>query len=472
MKDEISLKEKYKRIDSEDIEYLIKLLNSERVYTGEKIHEDFFHDELASIKKIPDVMVEVQNTDEISGIMKYAYQKNIPVVVRGSGTGLVGGAVAIYGGILINMSKMNRILELDEENLTLTVEPGALLMDIAKYVEDRNFFYPPDPGEKSATIGGNISTNAGGMRAVKYGVTRDYVLGLELVMPDGEIIEAGGKVVKNSSGYCIKDLICGSEGTLAIITKAVLKLLPLPESSTSLLVPFESLEKAIAAVPMIIKSKSTPTAIEFMQKEVLSYAEEYMGKKIPDDSPARAYLLLSFDGSITEVEKASDRVSEICINNGAYDSYIVNTEERKEAVWSARGTLLEAVKASTTQMDECDVVVPRNKITDFIKHLKEIEARVNIKIRCFGHAGDGNLHVYVLRDELKDSEWEVKLTQAFDMMYSKSIDLCGLVSGEHGIGYAKKKYLLEQHGQYYVNLLKNIKKAFDPRNILNPGKIF
>jgi len=472
MIDRTLIEEGYKEIDSNDIDFLINILGKERVYKPEDIHEDFFHDELASISKIPDVMVEVLETAELSRIMDYAYKNNIPVVVRGSGTGLVGGAVAICGGILVNLSKMDTIIELDEENLTLTVEPGVLLMDIAKYVEERSLFYPPDPGEKSATIGGNISTNAGGMRAVKYGVTRDYVLGLELVMPDGEIINVGGKVVKNSSGYSIKDIVCGSEGTLAIITKAILKLIPLPESSASLLVPFKSLEEAIATVPLIIKSKSTPTAIEFMQREVLAYAEEYMGKKIPDCTNAPAYLLLSFDGSRTEVEKASDKVAEICIDNGAYDAYIVDTEERKEAIWSARGTLLEAVKASTTEMDECDVVVPRDQITSFIRYLNDIEKEVDIKIRCFGHAGDGNLHVYVLRDELDDLDWGKKLSKAFDLMYKKSIELSGLVSGEHGIGFAKRDYLLKQHGDYYIGLLRNIKKAFDPKGILNPEKIF
>ena len=462
----------YKRIDVEDINFFNNILKEDRVYHGEHIHQDFSHDELSSIYKFPEVVLEPLNTKEISEIMKYASKNSISVVIRGSGTGLVGAAVAVYGGILINMQKMNRIIELDKKNMTLTVEPGALLMDVSRYAEENNLFYPPDPGEKSATLGGNINTNAGGMRAVKYGVTGDYVLGMEIVMPDGEILEIGGKVVKNSSGYNIKNLICGSEGTLAVVTKVILKLLPMPESSTSLLIPFDSLDKAISAVPEIMKSEAIPTAIEFIQKEVLLYAEEYLGKKIPDNTDASAYLLLSFDGCKNEVEKACDAACEICLEAGAYDCYIVDTEERKESVWSVRGTLLEAVKASTTEMDECDVVVPRNKITEFVRYLDKIEKELGIKIRCFGHAGDGNLHAYVLRDALNKPDWEDKLTCAFDLMYKKSIELGGLVSGEHGIGYAKKGYLLRQHGPYYIELLKNIKKAFDHANILNPGKIF
>ncbi|MHC1682676.1 MAG: FAD-binding oxidoreductase [Clostridiaceae bacterium] len=461
----------YKVIDSSDIEFFISLVGRDRVYTGEEINEDFSHDELGGISRKPDVLVDVLSTEEVSKIMKYAYEKNIPVVGRGSGTGLVGASVPICGGIMINMTKMNRILELDEENLTLTVEPGVLLMEISKFVEDNDFFYPPDPGEKSATIGGNISTNAGGMRAVKYGVTRDYVRGLELVLPNGEIINVGGKVVKNSSGYSIKDLVIGSEGTLAIVTKAILKLLPLPKKNISLLVPFPNLNMAITTVPKIIKSKSIPTAIEFMQREVIIAAEEFLGKKFPDSS-SDAYLLLKFDGNTKEeIERDYEKVANICLEEGALDVYITDTEERNTAVWSARGSFLEAVKASTTEMDECDVVVPRNRVAEFINYTDDLQKEFSIRIRSFGHAGDGNLHVYALRDEMNEEQWKEKLSDVFAAMYNKSIELSGLVSGEHGIGFAKKPYMFEQYGDEYVTLMRNIKLAFDPKNILNPGKV-
>ena len=228
----------YKKLDAVDIEFLVSILDKDRVFIGDAINDDFSHDEMGGISKMPDVLVEVLTTDEVSKIMKYAYKNMIPVVARGSGTGLVGASVPIYGGIMINMSKMNKIIEIDEENLMLTLEPGVLLMEISKYVEEFDLFYPPDPGEKSATIAGNINTNAGGMRAVKYGVTRDYIRGLEVVLPSGEILNVGGKVVKNSTGYSIKDLICGSEGTLGIVTKIILKLIPLPKKAISLLIPF------------------------------------------------------------------------------------------------------------------------------------------------------------------------------------------------------------------------------------------
>ncbi len=466
------MKMNYKKIDKKDIDFLISLCSKDRVFVGEEeINEDFSHDELAGIKKFPEVLIEVLTTEEVSKIMKYAYENNIPVTPRGQGTGLVGASVAIHAGIMISLCKMNKILELDEENLTLTVEPGVLLMEISKFVEENDFFYPPDPGEKSATIAGNINTNAGGMRAVKYGVTRDYVRGLEVVLPNGDIIEVGGKVVKNSSGYSLKDLIVGSEGTLGIVTKAILKLLPLPKKAISLLIPFPNLEMAIDTVPKIIKSKVIPTAIEYMVKDVILASEEFLGKKFPDHS-ADAYLLLTFDGNTAEeIEKAYDRVAYICLESGALDVFISNTPERQEAIWKARGAFLEAIKASTTEMDECDVVVPRNKIAEFVKFSNELQKKCNIRIKSFGHAGDGNLHIYILKDELKEEEWKKKLSEVFALMYEKSRELGGKVSGEHGIGYAKKTYLEEAEGTLGMNLFKNIKLAFDPKNILNPGKV-
>ncbi len=403
--------------------------------------------------------------------MKHAYENKIPVVARGSGTGLVGASVPIHGGIMINMTKMNKIKEIDENNLTLTVEPGVMLMEISKYVEDRDFFYPPDPGEKTATIAGNINTNAGGMRAVKYGVTRDYVRGLEVVLPNGEILKVGGKVVKNSSGYSIKDLLCGSEGTLGVVTEATLKLLPLPKKVVSLLIPFPNLDLAISTVPKIIKSKAAPTAIEFMQREVILASEEFLDKKFPDNS-SDAYLLLSFDGNtLEEVEKNYDTVAKLCLDSGALDVFISDTEERKQSIWSARGAFLEAVKASTTEIDECDVCVPRDKVAEFINFTHDLQDTFNVRIRSFGHAGDGNLHVYVLRDELDEEGWKLKLEAVFEKMYEKARELEGVVSGEHGIGFAKKPYMYEQYDESYMSLLKNIKLAFDPKNILNPGKV-
>ncbi len=462
----------YKTVDKKDIDFLKSILDENRVIDGKDLSKDYNHDELGGVSSSPEVLVKAGSTEEISAVMKYANENNIPVVARGSGTGLVGASVAIHGGIMLETIGMNKILELDEENLTVTVQAGVLLMDLAEFAENNGFLYPPDPGEKSATIGGNISTNAGGMRAVKYGVTRDYVRGLTVVLPDGSIEKLGGKVVKNSTGYSLLNLMVGSEGTLGIITEAILKLVPLPKITTSLLVPFESIDKAIETVPVIIKSKASLTAIEFFERETILFSEEYLGKKFPD-TKYPAYLLLTVDGNdSTVIEKELSSVADLCMENGAPDAYIVDTDERKESVWKSRGAFLEAIKASTSEMDECDVVVPRNKVAEFIKYTHEVSKTVGIRIPSFGHAGDGNLHVYVCRDNLSKEEWDTKLNKSFEMMYNKANELSGLVSGEHGIGYAKKQYMSDTYGESQIELMRGIKRVFDKNNILNPDKLF
>jgi len=461
----------YNKVDSNDILKLKSIAGDENVIFGDSINPDYAHDELGGIEKMPEVLVRVHTTEEISAIMKYAYERTIPVTVRGSGTGLVGSAVPVEGGILLETTKMNKILEIDPDTLTVTVQPGVLLMELAAFCEDNDFLYPPDPGEKSATIGGNISTNAGGMRAVKYGVTRDYVRGLTVVMPNGEIMKLGGKIAKNSSGYSLKDLVVGSEGALCIITEAILKVVPLPKVSVSLLVPFADMKSAIEAVPKIFGSKVTPTAIEYMSRDTILFSESYLGKKFPD-TKNDAYILLTFDGNTDEqVDADMKAVADLCLSIGALDVYIVDTEERKKSVWSARGAFLEAIKSSTTEMDECDVVVPVNKIDEFIKFTHELAKEMNVRIPSFGHAGDGNLHIYICRDELSNEKWEEVLKICFDRMYEMAEKMGGLVSGEHGIGYAKKEYLKKQYGSMQIELMKGIKNVFDPKNILNPGKI-
>ncbi|MBR0062512.1 MAG: FAD-binding protein, partial [Selenomonadaceae bacterium] len=328
-----------------------------------------------------------------------------------------------------------------------------------------------DPGEKSATIGGNISTNAGGMTAVKYGVTRDFVRGLEVVLADGTILELGGKVVKNSSGYDLKNMIVGSEGTLAFITKATLRLIPLPKCNISLLIPFPTLKQAIRTVPLIIKSKAVPTAIEFMEREVILDAEEYLGRKFPDNQ-ADAYLLLKFDGNTKEeIAKYYDDVAQICLEQGAIDLLIADTEERSTPVWKTRGAFLEAIKGCTTMLDEVDVVVPRNRVNDFVEFVHDLREEIGIRIKSFGHAGDGNLHVYILRDDLSDDKWHSLMNAAMNRMYEKARELHGQVSGEHGIGLVKQPYLKESLPSTSLEIMRGVKKVFDPNNILNPGKI-
>ena len=462
----------YKKITEKDIAYLSTIVEEKYFFCGDNIPEDYSKDELGTLVSKPDVLIFVQSALEISKIMKYANEEKIPVVVRGSGTGLVGGCVPMAGGIVICTSKMNKILELDENNLTLTVEPGVLLFEIYQYVESRGYFYAPDPGEKTATIGGNISTNAGGMRAVKYGTTRDWVVGLEVVLPNGEITQFGRKVVKDSTGFSLKNLIIGSEGTLAIVTKAILKITTKPNETLSLLVPFETREAAIEAVPEIIKAQLNTIAIEFFERNTILMSEEFLGKKFPEKR-SDAYILLTFEGhNKNELRFNYQSAAEICIRElNAIDAFIVDTDDRKETVWKARGAFLEAIKSSTSEMDECDVVVPRSEVSNFIKFTYELQEKYNIRIPSFGHAGDGNLHIYICRDNYSKEQFEVILEKVFNELYERANQVGGLVSGEHGIGYAKKGYMKDQLGDTQIELMNGIKKVFDPNNILNPGKI-
>lgn len=462
----------YNQLNARDIERLEAIVGKEHVLIGDAIHEDFTHDEMMEYGCFsPDAVVQAMTAGQVSQIMKLAYERELPVTPRGSGTGLCGGCVAISGGILLSLAGMNQILEFDEENLTVTIEPGVLLMDLAAAAIERGLLYPPDPGEKSATVGGNVMTNAGGMRAVKYGVTREYVRGMTVVLPNGDIARFGGKVAKNSSGYDLKNLLIGSEGTLAIVTELILKLVPLPPHSLSLLVPFATLASCIETVPKIIMSRVVPTAIEFMERDVIEASERYLGHTFPDKT-SNAYLLLTFDGhSQAELEAAYRKVADICLENGAIDVFISDTEERQDSIWKARGAFLEAINTSTPSMDECDVVVPRNRIADYVKSVASVQKKFNLRIPSFGHAGDGNLHVYLCKDDATDEIWEHKRQAIMEIMYETARMMGGQVSGEHGIGHAKIRYLEESVDEASLALMHGIKQVFDPKNILNPGKV-
>ncbi len=466
----------YSAVTEEDIAFFKRVCGEEHVFKGEQIVEDFARDEMTpeSLWKYPEVMIEVTNAKQISAILKHCNTRNIPITPRGQGTGLCGGCIPLYGGVLLNMNTMNKIFELDEENLTLIVEPGALIMEIRSFAEEKGLFYAPMPGEQSATIGGNISTNAGGIKAVKYGVTREWVRGLEIVLPSGEIIELDGDLAKNSSGYSLKNLIIGSEGTLAIVTKAWLKLIPQPKYMVSLLVPFPDYSSAIEAVPqIIIKSKVLPTSLEFMERDVILDAEKFLGKKFPDNA-SDAYLLISLDGSDKDaIEKEYEAVADVCLELGALDVFISDTPERQESIWATRSAFLEGIKGATTEIDECDVVIPRSEIVEFLKYTLVLQKEHDIRLKTFAHAADGNVHVYVLKDELSQKEWERKLYRILDALYIKAKELGGNVSGEHGIGFLKKGDLEHQHqtDPAVLRLMKQIKRIFDPNNILNPGKV-
>lgn len=461
----------FAKVTGEDLAFFESILPG-RVFSGGNVSSDYEHDEMTIYGLYaPEAVLLAQNTDEISAVLRYCCQKGIAVTPRGAGTGLCGGCVAVRGGIVLSTERMKRVLEVDEKNMTATVEPGVLLMEFPKALEGTGLFYPPDPGEKTATMGGNAMTNAGGMRAVRYGVTRDYVLGMEVVLSSGEILTLGGKNVKTSSGYSLIDLLVGSEGTLGILTKLTVKLIPEPKANISLLIPFDDLDTCIGAVPAVLGCGCEPTAVEFMEREVIACAETYLGKQFPDAS-ADAYLLVRLDGaSVEALRPAMDRLTDLALSIGARDVLLADTDERKESIWNARGAFLEAIKNSTTVMDECDVVVPRERIADFVRQSGQIGREAGVRICSFGHAGDGNLHIYVCKDAMEDQAWAKALEQVMDRLYAAARNLGGEVSGEHGIGHAKREFLRESLGETQMALMRGIKSAFDPAGILNPGKV-
>ena len=462
----------YQVITPEGVEYLKSVTAPDRVFYGDEIEYDYAHDEMPDFGiHAPDVLVEVLSTEEVSKVMRYAYEHCIPVTPRGAGTGLSGGAVPIYGGILLCTEKMNKILEWDLDTMTVVIEPGVLVMELANAAQEKGVFYPPEPGEKTASVGGNVMTNAGGMKAVGYGVTRNYVVSMECVMPNGDVMQFGSNVAKNTSGYDIKDLVIGSEGTLCIATKLRMRVIPQPKVSYTLLVPYPSLEQCVGTVPKFINSDLNPTAIEYMPKSLLDEAAECLNKIMPHRT-ADSYLILMFDGSTVEdVERRCDAAAQICLDNGAEDVFLCNTDERKEAVWTVRGASLEALKASTTDMDECDIVVPRNRIADFSKFAGTKMKETGIRISIQGHAGDGNMHIQLMRDDMDKKLFGERCPKLMEELYAQAKIMGGQVSGEHGIGHARVGALETFMGPQMIALYQAIKNAFDEKHILNPGKV-
>lgn len=461
----------FEKVNEADLAFFESVMPG-RVYSAQAISTDYDHDEMTIYGHyLPEAVLQAQSTEEISAVLGYCNRRNIPVTPRGAGTGLCGGCVAKEGGIVLSTERMKRVLEVDTRNMTATVEPGVLLMEFPKALEGTGLFYPPDPGEKTATMGGNAMTNAGGMRAVRYGVTRDYVLGMEVVLANGDILTLGGKNVKTSSGYSLIDLMVGSEGTLGILTKLTVKLVPEPKANVSLLIPFDNLEACIEAVPEVLACGCEPTAVEFMEREVIACAETYLGKQFPDTS-ADAYLLVRLDGAGNEaLQPMIERLTDTALGLGARDVLLADTDERKESIWNARGAFLEAIKGSTPAMDECDVVVPRDRIAAFVKRSVEIGQELGVRICSFGHAGDGNLHLYVCQDEMKEQAWNETVERVMERLYEEARALDGEVSGEHGVGHAKRAFLSQSVGELQIELMRRIKAAFDPAGILNPGKV-
>ncbi|MCI1966209.1 MAG: FAD-binding oxidoreductase [Oscillospiraceae bacterium] len=463
----------YQKIGAAGVEAIKSITSSKRVKVGEEILPEYCHDEMPEYGIFqPDLYVEAENTQEVSAVMKYGYDHNIPVVVRGAGTGLAGGSTCKYGGIMLSLMRMNRIFPVDRKNQTITCEPGALLLDVQAAALEEGLFYPPDPGEKTATIGGNVITNAGGMKAVRYGLTRDFVRCMEAVLPDGSIVNFSSNVVKNTTGYDVKDLIIGSEGTLCILTQVTLKLLPAPKCSCTLVMPFQNLESCADMVPKVLDLPFTPTAIEFMERELLEIVKRTLNKPFPAPDGGAVLIVMYDAASPEELEAACDTACDAALENGALDCMIADTPERMESVWQVRGAILEGMKADSVAQEECDVVVPRSAIAQYVKAAKKIGLSHGIRVEPCGHAGDGNIHTELLRDPgMSDEEWKTATHASLTELYAISKKLGGQLSGEHGIGNGRLEFLEPFLGSRMIRLYKSIKLAFDEKLVLNPGKI-
>ena len=448
-----------------------------RVTAGSEVNPDYGRDEMPIYGvHPPEAAVEILSTEEAAAVVKLCYAHNIPVTTRGAGTGLVGGCVPVFGGVVLSTARMNRILEYDLENFTVTVQPGVLLQQLAEDALSHGCLYPPDPGEKLATLGGNVSTNASGMRGVKYGATRDYVKAMTVVLPTGEVTQFGSAVSKTSSGYNLLHLMIGSEGTLGIITELTLKLIPAPGATISLVVPFADLPTCISTVPKLRHSHLNPQAIEFFEKEILITSETYLEKqvfpRVIEGTDVGAYLLITFDGdSMEALEPTVERAATLLLEAGALDVLVADTPRKLKEAWAARSSFLEGIEEQTKLLDECDVVVPVSKIADFVLYIKEIDKEFDFEVKMFGHAGDGNLHVYTCSVDMEMDAFVKQVDQFMRKLYAKTTELGGQISGEHGIGMGKVEYLAESVGPVNMRLMEEIKKVFDPKMILNPGKV-
>lgn len=467
----------YNRLTSELASQLESIVGKARFQYGEAVKEEYGHDEMPIYGKyMPEAVCLAESTEEVSRIMKLCYENNIPVTVRGAGTGLVGGCVPVHGGIVLSTAKMSRILGYDMNNLVVHTQPGVLLCDLAADALAHGLMYPPDPGEKTATVGGNVSTNAGGMRAVKYGVTRDYVLAMTVVLPNGEVMQLGKTVCKTSSGYSLLHLMIGSEGTLGVITELTLKLIPKPVMDVSLILPFPNIAEAIASVPQIKLAGLDPQSIEFMERDIVDSSAAFTGNAVfptvINGKEAGAYILVTLVGeSEQELTLKMDRLGEVAQQTGAYDVLVVWTDNLKKDVWAARSAFLTVIEAETRLLDEMDVVVPVDRIAEFLVYTHEQGDEQNIQIRSFGHAGDGNLHIYCCANDMELEDFKRRTKAVMDKCYAKCTEFQGQVSGEHSIGHAKKEYLRESVGDTAYGLMGAIKQVFDPKGILNPGKV-
>jgi glycolate oxidase len=458
----------------EQLEAFIKIVGAQYVFVDEEVLNSYGSDETEDLHFLPDVVIKPRTAEEISAILKICNEHKIPVTPRGAGTGLSGGALPHLGGVLLSIERFNSIIHIDERNLQVTTEAGVITEVLQNTLKEHGLFYPPDPSSRgSCLIGGNIAENSGGPKAVKYGVVRDYVLNLEVVLPTGEIIWTGANVLKNSTGYNLTQLMVGSEGTLGIVTKIVLKLLPHPKHDLLMLVPFPSAERACAAVSAIFMSGYTPSALEFMERDALEWTMQYVSDSlVPIADAIQAHLLIEVDGNDRDVLlKEMEGISEVVAQFEPGEILFADDAQQKEQLWKLRRRVGEAVKSHSVYKEE-DTVVPRAELPALLHGVKEIGRRYGFKSVCYGHAGDGNLHVNIIKGGLSDEAWNGSLKQGITEIFELVKSLGGTISGEHGVGLVQKEYLPIMFGEAQLHLMKSIKMVFDPNGILNAGKIF
>ena len=456
-------------IDKSTVKQITQIAGKENVFEDKETKICYSFD-ATNIRFLPDLIVFPRTPQQISEIVKLANEHGFPVIPRGAGTGFTGGTLPVEGGVVLVLTKMNKILRIDPENLLAVVEPGVVTYDLQQEVEKIGLFYPPDPASlKTSTLGGNVAECAGGPRAVKYGVTKDFVLGLEAVLPTGEIISAGVQTVKSVVGYDLTKLLVGSEGTLAVITKIILRLLPLPKAKRTMLAIFPDIEGAATTVSQIISSRIIPTTLEFMDNSTIRCVEDFLHMGLPVD--AGALLIIEVDGAPEALQGEVEEIEKICRSNQAIETKVAKDKQEAEDLWRARRAVSSAVvKLNPTKINE-DVTVPRSKVAEILRRVEAISKKHNLIIVNFGHAGDGNIHVNVLIDKRKPGESE-RAHEAVKEIFKAALELGGTLSGEHGIGITKAPYLGMELGDMGIEVMKRIKKSFDPNNILNPGKIF
>ena len=465
---------KFSVITAEIKQKLINVVGANYCFTEKNSLQDYCHDETEDLNFPPEIVVKPANTNQVSDIMKLASKFNIPVTPCGARTGLSGGALCVHGGISLSMERFSEIIEIDEDNLQVVTQSAVITQELQEVVQEKGLYYAPDPSSKGTCfIGGNIAENAGGPRAVKYGVTKDFVLNLEVVLPNGEVIETGANTLKNSTGYNLTQLMVGSEGTLGIVTQATLKLIPCPKYNMLMLVPFTSAEKACEAVASIFKAGITPSAMEFMERDAIQWTMDFTKEspvKLKDNE--QAHLLIEVDGNDTEILfKECEVIASVVEELECCEIMFAETEAQKDALWFLRRRVGEAVKATSIYKEE-DTVVPRYNLPKLLKGVKAIGNKYGFKSICYGHAGDGNLHINIIKGDMTDDAWNNELSKGIRELFELTVALGGTLSGEHGIGYVQKHYMDIAFTDVELNLMKGIKNIFDPKRILNPGKIF